>query len=77
MRGIVRAFNGLARTLIVRAGASNGPPIPYERAYQIFLSQITKDFGSLPDVRELTATEIRFFYDAIRAELEHNTTPRG
>jgi len=39
--------------------------------------QVTRDFGGLPDVRTLTASDIRFFYEGLRAELREITKPRN
>lgn len=38
--------------------------------------QITRDYGGLPDVRTLSASEIRFFYEGLRPELREQTKPR-
>lgn len=35
--------------------------------------QICRDYPGLPDVRTLTDTEIRFFYDGIRKDLQRAT----
>ena len=43
---------------------------------EMFL-QVCRDYSSLPDPRGLRASEIRFFYDALRAELKHHTRPRS
>ena len=37
--------------------------------YQIMLIQIALDYSSLPDVRTLNASEIRFFYNGLRASM--------
>jgi hypothetical protein len=37
------------------------------------LLQIARDYPGLPDCRTLSATEIIFFYEGIRAELEKGT----
>jgi len=41
------------------------------------LLQIMRDYPALGDWRELTAAEIRFFYDGLRAELKKATRPHG
>lgn len=41
------------------------------------LLQISRDYPSLPDPRTLTLTEIRFFYEGLRAELKKHTRPKG
>lgn len=40
--------------------------------YTEMLLQITRDYNGLPDVRTMRASEIRFFYEGLRAELKHN-----
>lgn len=37
--------------------------------------QIALDYGSLPDLRTLSASEIRVFYDGIRGMLHKRTKP--
>ncbi len=80
MRGNLRAFNGLVNTLLVRHGAGerlrDGAHI-FVNVYREMLLQIARDYASLPDVRTLKAGEIRFFYEGLRAELEHHTKPKG
>jgi hypothetical protein len=44
--------------------------------YREMLLQITCDFPGLPDVRTMTMSEIRFFYDAVRGELRRHTKPK-
>jgi len=44
--------------------------------YSEMLRQIARDYSGLPDPRTLTMSEIRFFYDGIRAELKHHTRPK-
>jgi len=39
------------------------------------LAQICADFSGLPDARELTMEQIRFFYEANRASLRQRTKP--
>jgi hypothetical protein len=45
----------------------------FQVVYGEMLLQICREYASLPDPRTLTATEIRFFYEGIRAELERQT----
>jgi len=45
--------------------------------YSEMLLQIMRDYPALGDWRELTAAEIRFFYDGLRAELKKATRPHG
>jgi len=40
------------------------------------LLQITRDYSALGDFRELTLSEIRYFYDGLRPELRSATKPR-
>lgn len=37
------------------------------------LAQVAMDYSGLPDVRDITATQIRFFYESGRASLEQRT----
>lgn len=39
--------------------------------------QITRDYHGLPDIRTLSWSEIRFFYEGLRAELRELTKPRS
>ena len=43
--------------------------------YTEMLLQIARDYPGLPDARTLTVSEIRFFYEGLRRELEKGTTP--
>ena len=38
--------------------------------------QIMRDYASLPDPRDMTDSEMRFFYNGLRAELKRNTKPQ-
>jgi len=40
------------------------------------LFQICQDYASLPDIRTMTLSEIRFFYDGLRGSLKRATKPR-
>jgi hypothetical protein len=40
------------------------------------LLQVCRDFPGIGDFRRLTAREIRFFYDGLRAELRAVTKPK-
>jgi len=40
------------------------------------LRQIARDYRSLPDPRTLTLTNIRWFYDGLRRELQEHTKPK-
>jgi hypothetical protein len=44
--------------------------------YREMLLQISEFYSGLPDVRTLTASEIRFFYNGMRASLHAMTKPR-
>lgn len=46
-------------------------------AAQSALLQIARDYAGLPDVRELKLSEILFYYDGLRGELEQRTAPRS
>ena len=39
--------------------------------YTTMLLQIMREYKGFSDYRELTFTEIKFFYDGMRAELKH------
>lgn len=41
--------------------------------YKEMLLQVARDYSGLPDARTLTASQIRFFYDGLRAELKAHT----
>jgi len=41
------------------------------------LLQISRDYSGLPDVRTLSGSEIRFFYEGLRAELKEHTKPKA
>ena len=41
--------------------------------YSEMLLQVARDYSGLPDVRTLTASQICFFYDGLRAELKAHT----
>lgn len=40
------------------------------------LIQVARDYNGLPDVRTLKASEILFFYEALREELKEGTKPQ-
>lgn len=46
-------------------------------AAQSALLQIARDYASLPDIRVLKLSEILFYYDGLRDELERRTAPRS
>ena len=49
----------------------------FGNVYREMLLQVCRDYSSTPDARTLTACEIRFFYDGLRAELQDHTKPKG
>lgn len=44
--------------------------------YSEMILQVARDYSGLPDVRSLSMTEIRFFYEGLRAELRKATKPK-
>lgn len=54
-----------------RTGMAHTMPVVYRE----MLLQIARDYAGLPDVRTLTNSEIRFFYDGLRPELRKYTKP--
>ena len=44
--------------------------------YGEMLLQVCRDYPGLPDPRSLTLSEIRFFYEGLRAELKKHTRPK-
>ena len=76
MRSNRRPFFGIIRTTLVREGGERGG---FDRltVYREMLLQVCRDYSALPDPRTLTAAEIRFYYDGLRAELKHHTKPRA
>ena len=69
-------------TPLVRHGADATLPIDRESGesghvrapvYREMVLQICRTYSGLPDVRTLTDSQIRFFYNGIRGEL-HETT---
>lgn len=67
-----RAFFGLTTARLVIEGEDR--PIPegnYAAAvYPAMMIQIALEYNSAPDVRGLTSSELRFFYDGIRGGLK-------
>lgn len=75
-------------TLVVRAGADSRLPSQLDPetgmrrdqhtllpVYGEMLLQICRDYPGLPDARSLTLSEIRFFYEGMRATLKRRTQP--
>ncbi len=44
--------------------------------YTEMLLQICRDYSTLPDIRTMTLSEIRFFYNGLRSELKAHTMPK-
>lgn len=46
----------------------------YVSVHATMLLQVAREYSGLSDVRDLTASEIRFFYEGLRAEIKrvHN-----
>jgi len=67
------------RTPLVRHGSDAKLPDGCHRMVPVhseMLLQITRDFNGLPDVRELRACEIRYFYESLRNELREGSKPK-
>ncbi len=73
-------------TPLVRGGADAFLPIDAKsgepthtliNVYREMLLQISRDYPSLPDPRSLAFSEIRWFYNGLRAELRRHTKGRG
>lgn len=73
------------RTPLVRNGADerflrddqgNRYPYTFGNVYPIMYVTICRWYRSLPDPCTLTAAQIRFFYEGIRADLKEATKPR-
>lgn len=78
MRGNFCAFNGLVGAQLVRHGADyklHDGANTFAAVYGEMLRQIARDYNGLPDARTLTASDILFFYDGLRAELRAHTAP--
>lgn len=48
-----------------------------DAVYGEMLIQISLDYAGLPDSRELTLSEIRFFYNGLRETLKQRTNPNS
>jgi len=78
LHGGNNAFFGLVRTPLVRHGQDfkhSKRQHQYQSVYTEMLLQTCRDYTGLPDVRTLTAHEIRFFYEGLRGELKQHTKP--
>ena len=65
----------MTRTCLVIGGYTS--PIPerdggnrFDSVYYAMMLQICREYPGLPDVRTMRASQIKSFYDALRAELE-------
>jgi len=58
----------MSRKLTAKEGGNT-----FYNVYSEMLLQICRDYPGLPDARTLQASEIRFFYDGLRAELIEHT----
>ncbi len=79
MRGVVLVIDGLVTVPLVRQGGDFKHPKrghTFAAVYQEMLIQVCRDYPGLPDPRTLTASEIRFFYEGLRRELEQHTKPK-
>lgn len=47
-----------------------------ETVYPLMMRQIAMDYPGLPDPRTMTAAEIVFWYDGLRAMLRKHTKPK-
>jgi hypothetical protein len=73
-------FFGVVNTPLVRYGGDEKLPKGQHTAvgvYSEMILQIARDYSGIPDVRTLKASEIRFFYEGLRAELKEHTRPKG
>lgn len=43
--------------------------------YKEMMLQVARDYPGLPDLRTLTVSEIVFFYEGLRPELQKHTRP--
>jgi hypothetical protein len=73
--GGTSTFFGLTKSVLVIKGKEerllkgmNTLPV----VYTAMLQTIARNYYSLPDLRTMTMTEIRFFYDGMRRELKEN-----
>lgn len=65
------------RTKLVRKGKDVTLPDHTPRAvYSEMILQIARDYPGIPDVRTLALSEIRFFYEGLRHELQRGTQPK-
>jgi len=70
------SFFGLVKTPLVRYGVDEKIPKGAHTmvvVYTEMLLQIARDYSGVPDVRSLKTSEIKFFYEGLRAELIKHT----
>lgn len=60
---------------ILRAHGDD-PGHKLRRVYGEMLLQVCRDYPGLPDPRTLSLSEIRFYYEGLRAELREHTKPK-
>jgi len=76
VHGTCYAFNGLVRTTLIRHGAEErlkDGAHTYINVYTDMLLQICMEYPGLPDAMALEASQIRFFYAGLRAQLIKQT----
>ncbi len=76
MYGYSNAFFGVVRTPLVRNGEDVRLPKRghvSQVVYSEMILQVCRDYPGLPDIRGLKISEIRFFYNGLRAELRGHT----
>lgn len=71
-------FDGITTATVVRHGGSfplnwGGLENRVGIIHREMILQIATDYPGLPDVRTLTLSQIRFFYEGVRARLEEAT----
>lgn len=49
----------------------------FGNVYREMMYQVARDYSSVPDVRTLRVSEIRWFYDGLRPELKVHTKLRA
>ena len=73
-------INGVAEELPIVDDVKKGLKYStntYLIVYRSMLVQVCREYNGLSDFRELTATEIRFFYNGLREELKRASMPGG
>lgn len=77
-------LGGVVRTTVVRRGADERLPRDPESGkprhilpvvYREMFLQVCADYHSLPDPMSMRLSDIRFFYDGLRATLKKHTDP--